>query len=152
MCRIIPVYFILSLCHRSSFHTALTPQLELSINMHKNENPVLICCCFILFPLSQSSSALISYQLSPPFPSPLLFLVYSFPLQCAFSVCLYLNFIILITLWLYPMSFPPEVCKSSPPLSLSLSLCSSHHINPLLPPPLLLFHLLPALSYSHTFS
>lgn len=43
------------------------------------------------------------------------------------------------------MSFPPEVCKSSPPLSRArfLSLCSSHLINPLLPPPLLLFRLLP---------
>lgn len=54
-----------------------------------------------------------------------LFLFWSIfpPSQCAFLVCLYLNFLILITLWLYPMSFPPEVCKSFPSLSPPLPPC-----------------------------
>lgn len=119
--------------------------------MHKNEKLLLFSSCIFILPqcLSfhsvHSSSALLSYHFFPFFIS---FLVHSLPSQCAFLVCLYLNFIILISLWLYPMSFPPEVCKSPP--SLSLSLCSSHRINPHLPPPLRLLHLT-ASSYSHIF-
>lgn len=162
MCWIIPVYFILSLCHRFSLPIVLTPQLELSVNMHNNEKLLLFfsCCfCFTLchyFPSCHFSSTLLSCYFS--LSSSFFFWSILSPLsQCALSVCLYLNFIILITLWLYPMSFPPEVCKSSPPLSLSLpvtALFAPYKSPPSSPPPpsrsLLLTHLslISALFYS----